>query len=330
MQLVWLLRWPYLLLRFRRKRLLLLLLRRSWGVLVLVQRRLVEWAQLLRLLLWSALSLLPLRWHRSVPVLQRVRRVLINLVSTLKGAFGRFSFADLFFGSAFVRRCWLGMSVGLMAGMTGCASSSIVAEVLAAAYADTFQSTDTLAQVRLNPAYRYLRVEATGAKAALLVLGYLDASPRGDVEVWYSSSGEIIKLLHGRIVGTAGLRTDWRRVDYPQAPLSWSSLPPEGQLLIRIHDEFPGYRGGVTHQLHLKQWVGMPPIALAGSLPSKLAGQYDWYQEVRVGSTRPALPPSWYAVALRNGQRVVVYSQQCLSPTYCLQLQAWPVAEDGL
>ena len=49
---------------------------------------------------------------------------------------------------------------------------------------------------------------------AFLVLGYVDTSSDGPVEVWYSGSGEVVRMRHGRVVGTTGLSTDWRAVRF--------------------------------------------------------------------------------------------------------------------
>jgi len=38
----------------------------------------------------------------------------------------------------------------------------------------------------------------------LMVLGYSENSPKGTLETWYSSQGEVLKLLNGRVVSTNG------------------------------------------------------------------------------------------------------------------------------
>ncbi len=200
-----------------------------------------------------------------------------------------------------------------------------MSEVVSAAYSDTISAASDIAQTKLSPDYRYLRVEVAGANAALLVLGYLDADAQGDVETWYSSRGEVIKLQNGRIVGTAGLATDWRHVTYPVAPPAWPAVPSNGLQFTRVRDESPGYRNAIAQTIQLKPWVGVPSVPLASTLPTDVARSYDWYQEVQTGSPKQTLPPSWFAVDLYHGQRMVVYSEQCLSVTLCLKLQRWPV-----
>ena len=56
----------------------------------------------------------------------------------------------------------------------------------------------------INPNYRYLKVEANG-QPALLVLGYQDRSLNGITDIWYSSFKEVIQINGGRLIGTQGL-----------------------------------------------------------------------------------------------------------------------------
>jgi hypothetical protein len=180
-----------------------------------------------------------------------------------------------------------------------------------------------------NTLYRYLRVEVFGQPSALLVLGYVDAHPQGDIEVWYSTRREVIKTQNGRIVGTSGLVPDWRRVQYPTAPPSWAGVPPEGVAYTRLRDEMPGYHAAISDQLIVESTDVMPALVLPASLPVELASSYRWYSETSVSSSAQPLPSSWFAWGLRGGQLTVVYSEQCLSLSYCLKLQPWPVQESA-
>ena len=76
--------------------------------------------------------------------------------------------------------------------------------------------------------------------------------------------------------------------------------------------------------MQLKPWPGVPPVVFPRSLPTALASRFDWYQELAVDAPVSGLPPAWYAVGSYDGQRGVVYSEQCLSPTLCLKMQLWP------
>jgi hypothetical protein len=191
-------------------------------------------------------------------------------------------------------------------------------------------NADSTLTAKLNPALRYLRVQAQGQPSALMVLGYVDPDPLGDIEVWYSSQREVIKLQNGRIVSTTGLETNWRAVRFSAAPPAWSNVAAEGSYYNRLRDQMPGHRYALSDRLQLKPLAGVPNVQLPASLPHEQANTYRWFSESTLNSGDPSLPPSLFAWAAYRGQPTVVYSQQCLSATFCLTLQLWPVQEKSL
>ena len=171
----------------------------------------------------------------------------------------------------------------------------------------------------LNPAFQYLRV-AVGKNVALVELGYIDASPQPDTEVWYSASKEAIRLWHGRLAGTAGLNTDWRTVKFSDVP-SWKSALQGGATYRRQRDVMPGYLVGVREQVLIRpiasplksEFVGTPPLGL------------QWFEELSAPEgLAPKLPAARFAVDLSGPQERVIYSEQCLSAELCLTIQVWP------
>jgi hypothetical protein len=241
-----------------------------------------------------------------------------------EGAFGRFSFDVLKNISLFLNRPLL--SVFLLLFLSACASDSLLSSVTGALYKEQFGGgADAAASVPLNPAYRYLRVTVLGSAPALLVLGYVDAHPQGEVEVWYSAQQEVIKTQNGRIVGTYGLPHDWRNVRYIEAPPAWASAKSPNFAYTRVRDDMPGYHYGVTDRLQLESLTGLPPLVLPTTLPAELARQYTWLRESASQDNSPNLPDSWYALGRYQGSTAVVYSRQCLAPQYCLSLQRWPL-----
>ena len=229
----------------------------------------------------------------------------------------------------FLAKRWLLLVVTLH--LVGCASGSTpLADVLSGVVSERLGTANDAGLLhKPNPLYRYLRIEAVGQPAALLVLGYVDAHPQGDIEVWYSTRREVIKTQDGRIVGTRGLLPDWRSVQYPTPPPAWASVPPEGVAYTRLRDEMPGYHAAISDQLLAKPWAGLPALVLPATLPVGLASSYRWFSETPTSSSAQPLPPSWFAWGLRGGQPTVVYSEQCLSVSYCLKLQPWPVQESA-
>ncbi len=202
----------------------------------------------------------------------------------------------------------------------------MLTEVMSAVFIDSLplQTTQSL-DAPINPAYRYLHVSLSGAKPALLVLGYVDAHPQGDIEVWYSAQGEVLRLQNGRLVGAAGLPVEWRRVTYSPTPLAWHAVPPEGTRFSSVRDEQPGYRLGLVEQVSLTP-LPKSPLKLTNPAFAKAA----WFQESYSGAHGTSRPDAWFALGRYGEQEIIVYSRQCLSVSICLDLQRWPLQKDPL
>jgi hypothetical protein len=180
--------------------------------------------------------------------------------------------------------------------------------------------SDATLMAPLNPAYRYLRVQLSGGAPALLVLGYLESDPGGEVEVWYSARRELIKIQNGRLVGSAGLASDWRNVRYSQPPPAWQALRGTASY-TRWRDVMPGYHYGLVEQLTLQAAETPPPPQVTSLLSPGQVKAYVWYRES--GSTPNALPQAWFALSATE-PRELLYAYQCLTAQLCLQMQAWP------
>ena len=219
--------------------------------------------------------------------------------------------------------CLLLLSSALL---LGCASANTpVSDAISALVAKATADAPALG-ARLNPAYRYLRVDAQGQAPALLVLGYIDPHPLAPIEVWYSGSGEVLKLQNGRIIATAGLAPDWRSVRFVTAPPQWSAVPAQGDSYQRVRDEMPAHRYGIAERVAVTPVPAGPPTSVSVTLPLAQARAATWFREDTHGNPgEDALPSAWFAWARYQGQPDVVYSQQCLSPNFCLQLLRWPL-----
>lgn len=205
--------------------------------------------------------------------------------------------------------------IGTACLVVGCANeSSAISGTLG-----LLLNRDSVDKITLNPNLRYLRATAQG-NTALLVLGYVEPHTQGDIEVWYSAKGEVLRLQNGRIVGTSGLKLDWRSVRYPTLP-PWSALTEEEISFMREHDETPGYRYGIRKEIHLRKTSAITGTNLVGIDPTKL----QWFIEEVKPSTptdnSPALPSTVYAVLAGR----VVYGAQCLDRELCITWQRWPV-----
>lgn len=198
--------------------------------------------------------------------------------------------------------------------MGGCSSGSLA--MLDTAKTLYGRSSTAEPQGSFNPQFTYLRTVLNGT-VNYLVLGYVDQRPEGAVEVWYSSTGQVVKLLNGHLVGTGGLPVDWRDVRLS----SFNAFDANG--FTRERDLMPGYRFGVRDTVTR---VAIEPPAsskLAGVAPASLR----WYEER--ASTLPAdaaLPPARFGMSQASGTPVVIYSEQCLSRDYCMSFERWTPA----
>lgn len=191
---------------------------------------------------------------------------------------------------------------------------------------------------RLNPKVRYLRVTISG-RVVFLALGFVDSHPQGPIEVWYSAEREVLRLQNGRLVGAVGLTTEWRNVALPELLPSWSAVARAQQPVqwVRMRDVMPGYRFGVRDALVL----GVIPPPQKNALQDLDPQSLTWFEE-RIQSEHRAeygtkfltaltgdkiLPPTRYAVALRDGRETVVYGEPCVAPDLCFTWQQWTVKQ---
>ena len=178
----------------------------------------------------------------------------------------------------------------------------------------------------LDPKFAYLRV-TRGNHVGLLWRGSVERNPAGPVEVYYSGTGEVVRLQNGRLVGALGLTTEWRRVEV--APPAWSAVAASRQSsrFVRVRDVMPGYRSGVRDELVLRVIAPPSRSALQRVDPATLT----WFEEsverrggFRLpGTPSDTLPTARYAVDLRGRQETVVYAEQCLAPDLCFTWQRW-------
>ncbi len=198
---------------------------------------------------------------------------------------------------------------------------------------DAVKGDRSVTDAKLNPDFRYIRI-TVGGRASFLALGSEDKHPQGPIEVWFSAQREVLRMQNGRLVGAAGVTTEWRAVKLPELP-SWSELARSGKPFqwVRVRDVMPGYRYGMRDELVLS--AISPPQKSA--LHDVDAQSLSWFEErfrtgVAAGRLTKlvtdvgidgVLPPARYAVDLRDGKEIVVYGEQCLAPELCFTWQRW-------
>ena len=190
-------------------------------------------------------------------------------------------------------------------------------------------------QTPLNPNFRYLKVEANG-QPALLVLGYNDAHPQGQRTTWYSAFKEVVELQGGRLVNTEGLEVNWTQVSIPDAP-PLSSILANNEVsskrarsklrYIRIRTVMPGYHVNIRETVILEALDEMP-----SDVPKQLRDgasntNIRWVQEtvlVPPQSTNPSIKPLKAVYAIDRTTGAVVYGKQYLRPDYFVSWLSWP------
>ncbi|WP_167481295.1 YjbF family lipoprotein [Acidovorax cavernicola] len=182
-----------------------------------------------------------------------------------------------------------------------------------------YRGESAVTQPNFNPSYRYLRTSVNG-RVLYMVLGYIDQRAEGPVEVWYSSTGEVVRLLNGQLVGTTGLSTDWRDVRLLDPPAWQTPAAGSTQNYVRERDLMPGYRFGIRDDIARAPIT--PPVdsALVGTPANSLR----WYEERSL--SRPAaasVPPARFGVSFASGAPQVVYSEQCISRDICMSFEQW-------
>ncbi|MFM9969236.1 MAG: YjbF family lipoprotein [Burkholderiales bacterium] len=177
------------------------------------------------------------------------------------------------------------------------------------------RSVDNL---NLNPNLRYLRVSVRG-RVVLMVLGYVDAHPDGPIDVWYSAEGEVIRLQNGRIVGTAGLETDWRAVRNVSPPVWKDVVGRSTTVYRRERDEMPGYRFSIKERVSVYP-VRVPTNARVVGIPVQ---NLRWYEEA-ILDQKDGLPSARFALQVKDSDVRVIYGEQCLSQILCIAWQTWP------
>ena len=200
--------------------------------------------------------------------------------------------------------------------LTACAPrTAVLNDAFSAIFTGQVDNSDP---EKLNRSLRYLRVVAAGS-VSLLVLGYVEASPLGPIEVWYSSKAEVLRIQNGHIVGLTGTTVEWRHVSLSATP-PWHDIDANVMRYTRTRDVMPGYLFGTTDEINLRL-TPAPSRSNISARPVALAQNLKWFEAREINNK---LPPARFAVETINGVSTAVYGEQCFSQTYCLSWQTWP------
>ena len=102
----------------------------------------------------------------------------------------------------------------LIIGLTGCTADPASQALEDAFHQIRAERSSSHTTSELNPNFRYLRVQI-GNREVFMALGYVDKDSDGPIEVWYSGTGEVLRLRDGRLIGaTMSIGTDWLSVSF--------------------------------------------------------------------------------------------------------------------
>jgi hypothetical protein len=213
------------------------------------------------------------------------------------------------------RVVWLRSAVNAVAMvlLSGCTSAGLsTAKILQDAIVGS--SVQIPANLSVSP-YRYLWAKSNDSKA-LLVLGAVEPSDSGSIEVWFSANQEILRIQTGalgRIVSTRGLQTDWVRSSLRVNPNVSGSL----KVLLRERDVMPGWRYGLTETLRQTSFRKPPRLARQKFRPELLNSKKvtSWLME-----NSPQAPELGESVYARDAAGQVIAGYQCLAADLCI---AW-------
>jgi hypothetical protein len=199
--------------------------------------------------------------------------------------------------------------------LTGCAASPGSQALVDAFHQIRADGSSHENSSHLDPRFKYLRVQV-GRREVFMALGYVDSHPEGPVEVWYSGTGEVLRLRDGRLIGaTMNMGTDWLSVSFTNLP-RWEQVGEEASF-ERNRDISPGYQYGIREKMLIQHIPQPKNTQLQLIQPSSLV----WYEERADGVG--SLPPARYGVSLAGAVPQVVYAEQCLSSDLCFSWQRW-------
>jgi hypothetical protein len=164
----------------------------------------------------------------------------------------------------------------------------------------------------LQSEFQYLWVQEDDREALLVWVG-TGRSAEGDVSVWVSKDGVILRLLEGRLVGISEPLRSWHLIR--EKTLNLGQNPNDfPKALIQTSDQQPGFRIGVERRVHQVLLTSAPAsVAWYAGSPN-----VRWFAEI---DTRSGLQTAYFA--LSNDNRTIA-GQRCIASDWCVRWQSWP------
>jgi hypothetical protein len=207
--------------------------------------------------------------------------------------------------------------------LTGCLKTTGQLAVFEDAWRLAFAS-NKVDTSKLSKQFEYLLLYVSGSPA-VMTLGKrtLTKSPQGDIvdEFWFTRDGEMLHTRNGRIHAMFGLPIEWR--NNQSTPPTWQETlsRTEATSWLRVRDEMPNYRYGISDKITTTALASPPKLdKIALELAPAQNPQIKWVQDKVETSTNTG--QRWeFTQVFAIDQNQVVYSEQCLSPVFCFQIQ---------
>lgn len=212
--------------------------------------------------------------------------------------------------------------------MTGCDTVPLAGwQFLRASWQPALEISDASFQ----PQWTYLRAQQADGRTAWLVLGEREPTLPQATDVWFTAERQVLRLRDGRVVGSAGLPVDTNFTPLDAAP-AWRLVAERGSSVYRRQREVTSaYQYGLTEWVQTRKATSPPP-GWVSRVPGSPTAHWQWFTEDATvvsieGQPTPQgerLPTAWFAVDLQGDAATVMASRQCLTPSYCLDLQVRP------
>ena len=165
----------------------------------------------------------------------------------------------------------------------------------------------------LKSEFKYLWMQDHDREALLVWVG-TERTAQGNVSVWVSADGVIIRLLEGLLVGISEPLRSWHLIrEKPLEQVQNSDVFPKA--MIQTSDQQPGFRIGVER--HVRQVLLMSAPAASVTWYAGTSN-VRWLAEI---DTRSGLQTAYFAITSEDG---AIAGQRCIESDWCVRWQSWP------
>lgn len=173
--------------------------------------------------------------------------------------------------------------------------------------------------VPLQSGVKYLLVKHEKREALMVWIGN-ETSAMGDVSVWVSADGVILRLSKtGQLLGVAETTRHWRTVS--KTPFTPEKPDKNKKTLVETTDLQPGYRLGVQRPVDVSK-IDAPSD---DGLWFVKAADLEWTQKLDSSTGQKIGAVGRHPTNLDH-----VAGYRCIASDWCLRWQSWPIDSQEL